>query len=166
LIIDTNEEKACMAQIISNMIQAQVFRRRQGTEYEFLLLQRAEDEPVYPLMWQAVTGYLLDGESACQCALREIAEETGLRDGILYAIPHIASFYHAGSDAVCLIPVFALEVAADAKVALSGEHRDHVWDSFEDALRRLPIPAHRDALRVLRENILFEAPHAGLFRLD
>jgi dATP pyrophosphohydrolase len=117
-------------------------------------------------MWQVVTGRQLEGESARETALREIREETGLHEGTLYAVPHVSSFYHARIDAVCLVPVFAFEVSAHADVVLSEEHRASVWDSFDDALARLPIPGHRDALRVLRDDILAPASQSDLFRLD
>ena len=155
-----------MTQIVSNMIQAHVFRKTSDGDVEFLLLQRAEDEPVYPLMWQAVTGYQHDGETATETARREIHEETGLHEGTLYAVPLIGSFYHARMDAVCMVPVFALEVPGDALVRLSEEHRDFVWMRYDEALRRLPVPSHRDGIRVLKTYLLDAGANPKIFLLE
>jgi dihydroneopterin triphosphate diphosphatase len=159
-------ETRSMPAIVSNMIQAHVFRKSMDGAWEFLLLQRADDEPVFPLMWQVVTGYQLDGESAKETVLREIREETGLESGTLSGVPIVTSFYDPRADAVCLVPVFAFEARADAIVVLSHEHRSCEWLPYETAEARLPIPGHRDALRVLREYLLDAGPHASIFRLD
>ena len=154
-----------MTRIVSNNIQAHVFRKRHG-RHEFLLLQRADDEPIYPLMWQVVTGYQVEGETAQETAVREIREETGLYEGTLYAIPHITSFFHARTDSVCLVPVFAFEVSPEAIVTLSAEHRAYSWEGFEEALTRLPVPGHRDAMKILMEYILDAGSSPEIFVLD
>ena len=59
-----------MLTIISNMIEAHIFRMKKG-KIEFLLLKRSENE-IYPGLWQMVSGTIHKGETASQTALREI----------------------------------------------------------------------------------------------
>jgi 8-oxo-dGTP pyrophosphatase MutT (NUDIX family) len=155
-----------MTQILSLLVQVHVYRRSPDGSYEFLLLQRADDEPVYPLLWQVVTGYRHEEENASSTARREVEEETGLREGVLHAVPHVASFYDARLDAISLVPVFAFEVPPGAAVTLSHEHREYAWLGYDDAMRRLPIPGQRDGLRILRTFILDGEAPRDMFRLD
>jgi len=46
---------------------------------QYLMTQRAEDKPRYPLYWEYVGGAVQKGETSLQGALREVEEEIGLR---------------------------------------------------------------------------------------
>jgi len=110
-----------MAQIVSNSVQVHIFRRK-GTSSEFLLLQRADNIELYPGIWQVVTGWIEENETALEAALREVKEETGLEPIRFWALPYIASFFDTNNDRVCLSPVFAFEAASIAQVHISHEH--------------------------------------------
>ena len=45
---------------------------------EYLISQRAEDRPTFPLMWECVGGSVLKGENSLQGAIRETKEEVGI----------------------------------------------------------------------------------------
>ena len=45
---------------------------------EYLISQRAENRPRFPLMWECVGGSVLKGESSLQGAIRETKEEVGI----------------------------------------------------------------------------------------
>lgn len=45
---------------------------------EYLMAQRSADRPVFPLMWECVSGSVLKGESSIEGAVREVKEEVGL----------------------------------------------------------------------------------------
>ena len=45
---------------------------------EYLISQRAESRPSYPLMWECVGGSVLMGENSLQGAIRETKEEVGI----------------------------------------------------------------------------------------
>ena len=45
---------------------------------EYLISQRAEDRPTFPLLWECVGGSVLKGENSLQGAIRETKEEVGI----------------------------------------------------------------------------------------
>ena len=45
---------------------------------EYLISQRSENRPTFPLMWECVGGSVLKGESSLQGAIRETKEEVGI----------------------------------------------------------------------------------------
>lgn len=51
-------------------------RNRNG---EYLISQRSEDRPAFPLMWECVGGSALKGEDSLSAALRETVEEVGVK---------------------------------------------------------------------------------------
>ena len=46
---------------------------------EYLISQRSEDRPAFPLMWECVGGSALKGEDSLSAALRETEEEVGVK---------------------------------------------------------------------------------------
>jgi len=66
-----------LATILSQIVEVCIFRWIAG-EPQYLLLQRADDEELYPDIWQIVTGSIKKNESTDKAALRELEEETGL----------------------------------------------------------------------------------------
>lgn len=143
-----------MPAIKSEMVQVHVFRRRYDGEAEYLLIRRSPDEQIFPNLWQMVTGYIEQGESAAEAAAREMREETNLVPTKLWAVPYVASFFHSAIDAVQLIPVFAAEVDADAGVVLSHEHCEFLWLPYEEALKFVVFPSHRIGLETLHATIV------------
>ena len=61
--------------VLSTMVEVCVFRFS-ADHPEYLLLKRAPEEPLYPNIWQMVTGSVEAGETAVVAALRELEEET------------------------------------------------------------------------------------------
>ena len=45
---------------------------------EYLICQRSENRPTFPLMWECVGGSVLAGETSLEGAVREVKEEVGL----------------------------------------------------------------------------------------
>lgn len=133
-------------------VQVHVFRESdEGIRY--LLLRRADDEVLYPGLWQMVTGSIEAGESAVQAARREVLEETGLRDIELLLVPYVATFYLAEEDHVHHVPVFAARASLADRVVLSSEHQDADWLDYDAAYERLTFPGHREGMRILRHGL-------------
>lgn len=143
------------------MIQVHVARRRNDMT-EYLILKRSDDEDIYPGIWQVVTGMIEPNESAQEAALRELHEEAGLRASEFYCLPYITSFFSIRRNQLQHVPVFAAIVSDDAEVILSDEHSEFKWLSFEEAMKILPFPSHKDGTKVMKEYVL-ENEEATLF---
>lgn len=129
-------------EIKSNLVEAHIFREINGV-IEFLLLKRSPVQ-YYPNLWQMVSGKIKANETAYDCALREIKEETGLTPLNLWVVPNINSFYTAENDSINYVPVFAAKVNAKDEVILSLEHTEFKWVSLEEAKYHLAwIGQHR-----------------------
>lgn len=142
-----------MAQVVSNSVEVCIFRFRRNAP-EYLLIRRAPDEPIYPGMWQFVTGMIEGTEQALACALREVTEETGLPTVRVWVAPHANSFYSAHADAVHLVPLFAVQTDPAAEPTLSREHSECEWLRKDDARRRLVWPGQRLGLDIVHQYIV------------
>jgi dATP pyrophosphohydrolase len=120
---------------------------------------------MYPGIWQLVTGSMKAGERAVDAAMREFREETGMSAKRFWVVPFVNSFYVPIHDAIHLSPVFAMEVEKEALVALSSEHQDYRWCSFEEAKQKLVWPGHRHAVQLVHEYIVGGQEAAGLLSL-
>jgi 8-oxo-dGTP pyrophosphatase MutT (NUDIX family) len=141
-----------MPQIRSELVEVYIFRR-QHRKREYLLLQRAANETLYPNLWQIVTGTLNKGEKALAGALRELKEETQLPYSKVWNIPIVNSFYNERNDCVELAPLFAVEIPDGNEPVLSQEHQLFQWLEYEEASRLLAWPNQRWALKVVDEFI-------------
>ncbi len=141
-----------MPQVRSELVEVYIFRHRHGKR-EYLLLQRAANEPLYPNLWQIVTGTLNKGENALACALRELDEETQLPYSKVWNVPIVNSFYNEKNDCIELVPVFAVEIPEESEPVLSQEHQFFQWLEYEEALRWLVWPNQRWALKVVHKFI-------------
>jgi 8-oxo-dGTP pyrophosphatase MutT (NUDIX family) len=135
--------------------------------WEFLVLQRAADEDIYPNLWQVVTGMIESKplETAPEAAFREIQEETGLQPHELWVLPTVASFFSLRDNAIVHVPCFGVIVPHGAQVALSGEHQAFAWLGYEQALERLPMPSHIEGTKVFYEHILTKLNSAPFRRI-
>ena len=138
--------------IISNLIEAHIFRIKNG-EMEFLLLKRSPEQ-YYPNLWQMVSGKIKENETAYRTALREIKEETSLTPEKFWVAPTVNSFYAPDKDYICLLPVFAAKVKYDSKIILSKEHTEFKWVNPEEAKNLLAWDGQRKSIDVIVDYIL------------
>ena len=145
-----------MPEIRSEIIEMYIFRRNADAT-EYLLLQRTREDCLYPCMWQIITGTLEDRETAVQCALRELNEETGLKYKRLWAVPATDSFYDYQRDIVQVMPVFAAEVDREAEPELSPEHQN-VKMASPSIMReeKLVWPGQRSVLEIVSGSLALE----------
>ncbi|NNM65598.1 MAG: dihydroneopterin triphosphate diphosphatase [Burkholderiales bacterium] len=131
-------------------------------ELDVLLIERAKQ----PGFWQSVTGSLdAADEPLAAAAMREVAEETGIRVGTA-AVPvaalrdwHLANVYdiypvwrHRYAPGVCTNTehVFSLEVPRDTPVTLAPrEHRAQQWLPWREAAARCFSASNAEAIRQL-----------------
>ena len=138
--------------IISNLIEAHIFREQNG-KIEFLLLKRSPVQ-YYPNLWQMVSGKIKENETAYQTALREIKEETNLTPVKFWAAPTVNSFYSPDNDYICLLPVFAVKVEFNSEVTISKEHTEYRWVSPEEAKKLLAWDGQRKSVDVIVDYFL------------
>lgn len=139
-------------EIKSNLIEAHIFRERDG-KIEFLLLKRSPEQ-YYPNLWQMVTGKIKGNEKAYQAAIREIKEETNLKIEKLWVAPTVNSFYAADGDYISLLPVFAAKVDYLSVVQISPEHVEYKWVLPEEAKNYLAWDGQRKSVNVIVDYFL------------
>lgn len=137
-----------MPGVVSRIVEVCVVRFARDSP-EYLVLKRAPDEPLYPGLWQWVTGTVLDGEKATEAALRELREETGFTPASLWVAPITNAFYDQASDVIHLCPFFAVQVRSGDEPKLSREHAAYEWLPFDRAWERLVWPGQRAGLEVV-----------------
>jgi len=135
-------------------VEVYLFRRRPAVK--LLLLRRSEGRTL-PGVWQPVTGHLKRGESAFGAALREVREETGLTPRRWWALESPTLVFDAMEDCARVLPVFAAEIPAGAKIRLSREHDASRYCSARWAAALVLWDAQRSAIAAL-ESQLFERP--------
>ena len=136
-----------------------------GAETQFLVLQRAKEEKLYPGLWQIVTGTMKKKKSALQAALRELTEKTGWLPQRCWTVPHVDSYFDLAENAIQLVPVFAAQLDS-SPVQLSPEHQRYEWLQAEDARRRLVWPGQRRSLEIVHEFIIENKETAGLVEIN
>lgn len=140
-----------MTDIRVALVDVVVFRRL-GTA-EILLLRRATGQR-NPGSWESVHGAIEPRETPVAAARREVAEECGVRDGTLYNLSRVESFYRHDRDEVCLVPVFAFELPRHAEVMLSREHDRFTWSAPSAARRQASWPRLRRAIKAVEQLII------------
>jgi dATP pyrophosphohydrolase len=144
-----------MLEFVSNTVQLHIAAYDPDVmDYKFLLLQRSEDRKLYPLMWQAVTGVIEQGEKAADTAIREMSEETGLAAIETWTIPYVTSFFDPYKDRINASPVFGALSEYSHKVRISREHRDYKWLAAEEANDYLILPSHVEGMAIFLKYIL------------
>jgi dATP pyrophosphohydrolase len=122
---------------------------------EYLLLQRRRPSG----FWQSVTGSLEWGEFADNAARREVAEETGITQGVLVnlqwtqvyeILPAFGKVYAPGITRN-LEHAFSLRLRERAEVTLSPpEHVEFRWVSGEEAVATVSSSTNRAVIEALR----------------
>lgn len=133
-----------MTQILTKYIECIVYRRtKEGIK--FLILRRSNYTTVYPGIWQIVTGRIEGNETASECAIRELREETGLKIERCFAFPKVSQFYTLHNDTINLVPTFIAETKEE-NVKISNEHTEYKWLALEDAHKELFLVTQKEML--------------------
>lgn len=143
-----------MLEYISNTIQAHVVRKNFDGNFEFLVLKRSNYCSIYPNIWQVVTGTIKENETALDCAIRELYEETTLIPLKIWKIPYVALFYNHLDNKIHTSPVFGFLVSYDNEVIISEEHSDFLWLPLDNLLKLLELPSHIEGTKIFYDYIL------------
>ena len=109
----------------------------QAPSKKVLLLRRGPTAPHAPGHWNFPGGYVIEGESVLQGAVREVREETGFLLLVGPSLQHLFSF-RGGS---ALVHVLFVRVSREFRPTMpDGEHDDFLWTS----LYRTPSPVTRE----------------------
>ena len=119
--------------------------RRGPAGPEVLLLRRIPERGGF---WQPVTGRRSPGEPAEVAARRELEEETGARLPVRSLVyRHAFAFGDAEPPVLTEEESFAADWPGDLEVRPGPEHDAVEWVSVDEALRRLPFPGLKRAVR-------------------
>jgi bis(5'-nucleosidyl)-tetraphosphatase len=127
----------------------------------FVLFRRTPHGPRFLLLdygkhWDYPKGHLEEGESAWQAAVRELREETGIRQvdrvGRFQRDMHYA-FYSPKKGHVVKTVTYFLGRTRGETVTLSDEHEDFAWLPYEEARARLTYQNARDMLTAAWESL-------------
>lgn len=102
---------------------AAVLLKKVGGEYKVLLLKRATK--VLKEVWCYIGGSIEEGEQAWEAALREIKEETGITNVLLYTSNKFDQIYSPSENYIYVAPVFVGYVDEKKDVTLNYEHSDY-----------------------------------------
>ena len=120
---------------------AGVVLRRNVRCREYLLLD-------YGSHWDFPKGHIEAGEDPQTAAMRELQEETGIRDARL--VPDFTHsmryFYRKAGEGMMKVVIYFLADTLTGEVTLSHEHSGYAWLPYEDALKRLTFRNARDLL--------------------
>jgi bis(5'-nucleosidyl)-tetraphosphatase len=118
---------------------AVIFRKdlKEGTHY--LLLHYPSGSKTKKEYWDFAKGHREAGETELATALREVFEETGLRN--VRIAPNfrevIAYYFKAEGRTVFKTVVFYLGETKEKTIRISSEHQGFLWLPFEKAMKYL-----------------------------
>jgi bis(5'-nucleosidyl)-tetraphosphatase len=132
---------------------------RQEFSAGFILLRKTAGGGVYLLLdygkhWDYAKGHLEEGETAWQAAVRELREETGIRQ--VDRVPGFEQqmhygFFSPGKGRVQKTVTYFLGITRSDEVTVSAEHSGFAWLSYEEAMARLTYENAREVLRGANE---------------
>jgi bis(5'-nucleosidyl)-tetraphosphatase len=118
---------------------AVIFRKEPKGETQYLLLHYPSDSKTKKEYWDFAKGHREAGETELATALREVFEETGLRN--VRIIPGfrevIAYYFKAEGRTVFKTVVFYLGETKEKTIRISSEHQGFLWLPFKEAMDHL-----------------------------
>jgi 8-oxo-dGTP pyrophosphatase MutT (NUDIX family) len=120
----------------------------------FIIFRQTPAGPVFLLLdygkhWDYAKGHLEEGESPWQAAVRELREETGIRqvDRVTkFQQDMHYNFFSPKKGRISKTVTYFLGRTRTEAVTISHEHKSHAWLAFEDAMERLTYKNARDLL--------------------
>jgi type II secretory ATPase GspE/PulE/Tfp pilus assembly ATPase PilB-like protein/8-oxo-dGTP pyrophosphatase MutT (NUDIX family) len=139
-------EMAAKPQVAVTVATVDVYVIRPRADgWRVLMLRRAQGTRC-PGSWEAVHGRIEDGERPEHAAVREVAEESGLKVARLYNIA-VQPFYMPSAGIVTAAVVFAAFVDEPGDVTIGSEHDAFEWLSPDETDARFSWPRSRTIFR-------------------
>lgn len=125
-----------------------VFRKEEN-EIKFLLLK-------YENYWGFVKGNIEEKESVKETVIRELEEETGIKDGkIIEGFKEEIKYrYKMERNLIFKIVIFLLLETDTKEIKLSFEHEDYRWCNLDEAIRLVKHKNSKDLLEKASKYIL------------
>lgn len=121
------------------------------------LIRRAKPHDNYKgsLGWSLPKGWIDEGETAEQAALRETAEEGGVMARIVAKLPVIKIFFtnHEKEKVMKFITYFVMEWIEDLKEGFGEETEEIKWVGQDEALGLLMYKNEQDLLKQAAEKV-------------
>ncbi|GAB4572631.1 MAG: hypothetical protein Kow0077_12570 [Anaerolineae bacterium] len=124
-------------------VAAAVIQRADG---RVLLVQRGPTAPTFPNCWGVITGFVEPAETPPQTALREIAEELGVRGRVLRRGEPFE--VDIGPYVVRAWPLLCA-IDPDAPIVLQSENQRYEWVPLAEVFQRPTIPQLDQDFRAL-----------------
>ncbi|MBN1494829.1 NUDIX domain-containing protein [Candidatus Peregrinibacteria bacterium] len=120
---------------------------------EILLLHYPEGH------WDLPKGHIEEGEDEIKTALRELEEETGLKNiKILKGFKESIHYFFTRKKAhekelVSKTVVFFLVKSHDRKIKISDEHQDFIWLPFDEAVKKITFKNVKEIVMKAKKHI-------------
>ena len=103
--------------------------------------------------WDFVKGNIEKGETFKETVVRESREETGITDidFVEGFEDKVEYYYQRDGEVIHKEVVFYLARTKTDDIKLSHEHRDFVWLSFDDALKKLTYKTAKKLFKKVKE---------------
>jgi 8-oxo-dGTP pyrophosphatase MutT (NUDIX family) len=127
-----------------------VLTRKSGDETQVLIVEHNTGH------WGLPKGGQLPGEDDLQTAIRELREETGIRDVTVLPITPLEERYRFEKDGQPYnkVVVYFLATVNSAQVSLQAEElRGHAWVSFKEAEERIGQISAADILQKAEDSL-------------
>ena len=120
-----------------------VVYHKKNKGYEFLLLHYPEGH------WDFPKGHVEEGESETETAIRELAEETGIKDGKIQKDfrESMHYFFRNNGNLISKDVIFFLVEASDQDVEISHEHQNFMWLSYKEAYQKITFDNAKEILK-------------------
>lgn len=132
-------------------ISAGVIIFRETQPRQFLLLH-------YPAgHWDFPKGHVEENETAVETALRELEEETSIREEEVKLDDEfeetIDYFYKKRGDLAHKKVIYLLGESETKDVEISNEHQDYIWLPYDEALKKLTFRNAKNLLEKAKEEL-------------
>lgn len=127
-----------------------IFRKEEGETFYLLLNYPTANVKTY---WDLPKGHIEKGEKELVTVIREVEEETGLKDiKILDGFKEWIKYsFMSGKQFVSKVVTFYLAETQRKEVQISSEHIGYIWLTYEDALAKLTFDNAKDVLKKAKE---------------